>query len=250
MAVSRVHLRGSPYTFSFIDAPGQALCVQGRAERLAFLQAHLGRCTSDYFEERLQKYNLLLEAHTPEGERAALMFGDLRQIRGRAVTWPLLHLGLSVVHTAQRGRNLARLLPTVLVRRVLTTHPLKTLSLGLWLSAKCSSPASYQSLRRATAPVFFPRIGEVGLEGMPMGLLHGVQRALGLPESDSPILLGANQDARFQLPAEQYELDARVLRFYEEAVFPSRSEVLCFGLWHPMRLVPGFAAAFRGGGAA
>ena len=228
------------YRMSFISSPGDSLDAQGRAERLQFLQTHLGQCTADYIDERLKKYNLLLEAHDTKGERAAMMFGHLSEIKWRGVRWPLLHLGLSVVHTGHRGQSLARELPTVIVRRALSQHPLKFSTLGIWLSAKCSSPASYQSLKRATEPVFFPLFNSKGeLQAAPEGLLHAVQSALGLAIDDSPILWGANQDARFQLPREDYRLDPQLLRFYEEKILPSQSEMLCIGLWHPLRLVPG-----------
>ncbi|MEB3223468.1 MAG: hypothetical protein VKS61_15450 [Candidatus Sericytochromatia bacterium] len=235
-----------PYRYSVITSPGEALSDRDQADRLAFVQAHLGHCTADYLRERLHRYNMLMEAHTPDGERVALMFGHLTQLRGRRVSWPLLHLGLSVVHKDQRGRRLARELPTVLVRRALQAHPWKFLSLGIWLSAKCSSPASYQSLKRATEPFFYPRVSPDGeLEAPPLALLHGVQGALGLPAADSPILWGANQDARFQLPEEDYQLDPSLLRFYQSHILPSQSEVLCFGLWHPLRLLPGAETVTR-----
>ncbi|HRK07496.1 MAG TPA: hypothetical protein PLZ57_06975 [Pseudobdellovibrionaceae bacterium] len=228
------------YRMSFIESPGQALSAPARAERLEFLQAHLGHCTADYLDERLAKYNLLLEAHTPQGVRAAMMFGHLTELQWRGVRWPLLHLGLSVVHTEHRGQSLARELPKVLVRRALARHPLKFSTLGIWLSAKCSSPASYQSLKRATEPLFYPTFNAQGeLEPAPDALLQAVQSALGLELSQSPILYGANQDARFQLPSEDYRLPAKLLKFYREEILPSQSEVLCMGLWHPLRLLPG-----------
>ena len=228
------------YRMSFIASPGQALDVAARAERLQFLQAHLGQCTADYLDERLKKYNLLLEAHDRRGERVAMMFGHLSEIHWRGLRWPFLHLGLSVVHTEHRGQSLARELPTVLVRRGLAQHPLKFATLGIWLSAKCSSPASYQSLKRATEPLFYPTFDAAGrLTPAPEGLLQAVQSAVGLPISDSPILWGANQDARFQLPSDDYRLYPQLLQFYREQILPSQSEVLCIGLWHPLRLLPG-----------
>lgn len=237
---SRSEASSKTYRMSFIESPGTALSSQDRQERLAFLQAHLGHCTADYLDERLQKYNLLLEAHDPQGVRAAMMFGHLTELEWRGLRWPLLHLGLSVVHTDHRGQSLARELPKVLVRRALARHPLKFSTLGIWLSAKCSSPASYQSLKRATEPVFYPTFNARGeLEPAPEGLLQAVQSALGLKLSESPILYGANQDARFQLPSEDYRLPSMLLKFYREEILPSQSEVLCMGLWHPLRLIPG-----------
>jgi GNAT superfamily N-acetyltransferase len=235
---------------SFIESPGQALSAPARTERLEFLQAHLGHCTAEYLDERLEKYNLLLEAHTPQGVRAAMMFGHLTELKWRGLSWPLLHLGLSVVHTDHRGQSLARELPKVLVRRALARHPVKFSTLGIWLSAKCSSPASYQSLKRATEPIFHPTFSTQGeLEPAPEALLQAVQSAMGLKLSESPILYGANQDARFQLPSEDYRLPAKLLKFYRDEILPSQSEVLCMGLWHPLRLLPGARQITRALGA-
>lgn len=202
---------------------------------------HVERC---YIEKRLAQYNTVLTARNEDGSLAAFMCSNITSMQTPLpfLRLPMLHFGLSVVDHPSRAKGIARELPRVLIRRLGTLFPLRFFFFGIVLTAKCSSPASFRTIQRATEPLFFPRLDERDLLVVPEFLtwaVRSVRAALRLDTQDSILLAGANADGQFRLAPETYDdtKDPALFRHFARHILPSQSEVIAFGLWHPIKLL-------------
>ncbi len=202
---------------------------------------HVERC---YIEKRLAQYNTLLVARNSDGTLAAFMCSNITSMQTPIpfLRLPMLHFGLSIVDHPHRAKGIARELPRILVRRLRTLFPVRFFLFGIVLTAKCSSPASYRTIQRATEPLFCPRLNKRGVLVVPKFLtwaIRSVRAALRLDTQSSILLAGANADGQFRLSPEAYdeEKDPALFRHFAQHILPSQSEVIAFGLWHPIKLL-------------
>lgn len=198
----------------------------------------------EYIEKRLVQYNTVLTARNTDGTLAAFMCSNITSLKTPIpfLRLPMLHFGLSIVDHPYRAQGIARELPRVLIRRLKNLFPIRFLLFGIVLTAKCSSPASFRTIQRATEPLFFPRLNKKNVLSVPAFLtwaIRNVRIALHLEPENTVILAGANTDGQFRLAAESYDetKDRALFRYFSTSILPNQSEVLAFGLWHPIKLI-------------
>ena len=202
---------------------------------------HVERC---YIEKRLAQYNTVLIARGEDGSLAAFMCSNITSMQTPIpfLRLPMLHFGLSIVDHPYRAKGIARELPRILIRRLRTLFPVRFFLFGIVLTAKCSSPASFRTIQRATEPLFFPRLDGHDLLVVPKFLnwaVLSVRAALRLDTQGSILLAGANADGQFRLAPEAYDeaKDPALFQHFARHILPSQSEVIAFGLWHPIKLL-------------
>lgn len=197
-----------------------------------------------YIEKRLAHYNTVLTARSSDDSLAAFMCSNITSMQTPIpfLRLPMLHFGLSIVDHSFRAKGIARELPRVLIRHLRTLFPIRFFLFGIVLTAKCSSPASFRTIQRATEPLFVPRLDDHGLLVVPEFLnwaIRSVRTALRLDTHNGILLAGANADGQFRLAPEAYDeaKDPALFQHFARRILPSQSEVIAFGLWHPIKLL-------------
>lgn len=210
---------------------------------------NVARISREYLRKRLVRYNTLLVARQESGEIAGFMCSHISEVPTglKFFKMPLLHFGLSIVDEPFRAQRLARTLPETLISYLARRFTFRFFTVGIILSAKCSSPASYRTIQRATEPTFWPRLAAINGSASSIvcqafffrSLVPGIKAELQIEPSDTAdlILRGVNDNGEFELAKESYSsaIDSTTHDYFAEVLIPSRSEILSFGIWHPLK---------------